>query len=127
MNLRDLWRRLKQIVFHNILHLDDTPHRIAWGVFLGAMIAFTPTLGLPCICCPLSFRQIVIGVNTCKSSSANIILKHFGVSSIDSTKPSEFSLATIPIAVMVEVFCRQLAVGNLVDCLYLGNHLHWKW
>lgn len=46
MNLGDLWRRLKQIVFHNILHLDDTPHRIAWGVFLGAMIAFTPTLGL---------------------------------------------------------------------------------
>jgi len=46
MNLRDLWRRLQQIVFHNILHLDDTPHRIAWGVFLGAMIAFTPTLGL---------------------------------------------------------------------------------
>ncbi len=42
----DLWRRLQQIVFHNILHLDDTPHRIAWGVFIGTMIAFTPTLGL---------------------------------------------------------------------------------
>jgi len=46
MNLRDAWRRLKQIVLHNILHLDDTPHRIAWGVFIGAIIAFTPTLGL---------------------------------------------------------------------------------
>ncbi len=46
MNLRDLWRRVQQIVFHNILHLDDTPHRIAWGVFIGTMIAFTPTLGL---------------------------------------------------------------------------------
>ena len=46
MNLRDLWRRAQQIVFHNILHLDDTPHRIAWGVFIGTMIAFTPTLGL---------------------------------------------------------------------------------
>ena len=45
MKPRDLWRRLQQIVFHNILHLDDTPHRIAWGVFIGAMIAFTPTLG----------------------------------------------------------------------------------
>jgi uncharacterized protein (DUF2062 family) len=45
MNVRDLWRRLRQIVFHNILHLDDTPHRIAWGVFIGTMIAFTPTLG----------------------------------------------------------------------------------
>jgi uncharacterized protein (DUF2062 family) len=46
MNVRDLWRRLKQIVVHNILHLDDTPHRIAWGVFIGSIIAFTPTLGL---------------------------------------------------------------------------------
>jgi len=46
MKLGDLWRRLQQIVFHNILHLDDTPHRIAWGVFIGTMVAFTPTLGL---------------------------------------------------------------------------------
>jgi hypothetical protein len=46
MSPKELWRRLKQIVIHNILHLDDTPHRIAWGVFIGAMIAFTPTLGL---------------------------------------------------------------------------------
>ena len=46
MNLDDLWRRIRQIVAHNILHLDDTPHRIAWGVFIGAMIAFTPTLGV---------------------------------------------------------------------------------
>jgi uncharacterized protein (DUF2062 family) len=46
MNVRDLWRRIKQIVVHNILHLDDTPHRIAWGVFIGAIIAFTPTLGM---------------------------------------------------------------------------------
>jgi uncharacterized protein (DUF2062 family) len=46
MSAQDLWRRLRQIVVHNILHLDDTPHRIAWGVFIGAVIAFTPTLGL---------------------------------------------------------------------------------
>jgi uncharacterized protein (DUF2062 family) len=46
MNLKNVWRRLQQIVVHNILHLDDTPHRIAWGVFIGTIIAFTPTLGL---------------------------------------------------------------------------------
>ena len=45
MTPTELWRRLLQIVYHNILHLDDTPHRIAWGVLVGAMIAFTPTLG----------------------------------------------------------------------------------
>jgi len=46
MRAVDLWRRLQQIIVHNVLHLDDTPHRIAWGVFIGAIIAFTPTLGL---------------------------------------------------------------------------------
>ena len=46
MNLKEFFGRLQWIVFHNILHLDDTPHRIAWGVFLGSVIAFTPTLGL---------------------------------------------------------------------------------
>ena len=46
MNVRELWRRLQQIVMHNVLHLDDTPHRIAWGVFIGSIVAFTPTLGL---------------------------------------------------------------------------------
>ncbi len=45
MTPSELWRRFRQIAYHNILHLDDTPHRIAWGVLLGAMIAFTPTLG----------------------------------------------------------------------------------
>lgn len=45
MSPTDLWRRLQQIVIHNILHLDDTPHRIAWGVFIGTVVAFTPTLG----------------------------------------------------------------------------------
>jgi len=44
MDASEVWRRLRQIVFHNILHLDDTPHRIAWGVFLGTMIAFTSTV-----------------------------------------------------------------------------------
>lgn len=49
MNTKGLWSRLQQIVFHNVLHLDDTPHRIAWGVFIGTTIAFTPTLGLQII------------------------------------------------------------------------------
>jgi uncharacterized protein (DUF2062 family) len=49
MNAAELWRRFQQIVFHNVLHLDDTPHRIAWGVFIGTMVAFTPTLGLQII------------------------------------------------------------------------------
>lgn len=44
--LHRLWPRLKRLVVHNVLHLDDTPHRIGMGVFLGFFIGFTPTIGL---------------------------------------------------------------------------------
>lgn len=39
-------RRLRDVVVNRILGLNDTPHRIAWGVFLGFVVAFTPTVGL---------------------------------------------------------------------------------
>jgi hypothetical protein len=44
---RETWvSRLKRLVVHNLLHLDDTPHRIALGVFLGFLIGATPTIGI---------------------------------------------------------------------------------
>ncbi|MCB9591351.1 MAG: DUF2062 domain-containing protein [Sandaracinaceae bacterium] len=39
------WNRLKRVVVEKILGLNDTPHRIAWGVFWGFVVAFTPTIG----------------------------------------------------------------------------------
>lgn len=44
--MRRLWPRLRRLVVHNILHLDDTPHRIALGVFWGFLVGATPTLGI---------------------------------------------------------------------------------
>ncbi|MGF1510473.1 MAG: DUF2062 domain-containing protein [Myxococcota bacterium] len=41
-----LWKRLRRLIVHNLLHLDDTPHRIAAGVFLGFLIGATPTIGI---------------------------------------------------------------------------------
>ncbi len=41
-----LWPKVKHLVVHNILHLDDTPHRIAFGVLLGFIVGATPTIGL---------------------------------------------------------------------------------
>ncbi len=38
--------RLRDIVVYRILGVADTPHRIAWGVFLGFLIAVTPTFGI---------------------------------------------------------------------------------
>ena len=40
------WSRLRNVVVNRILGLNDTPHRIAWGVLLGFVVAFTPTVGL---------------------------------------------------------------------------------
>ena len=37
---------LRRIFVHHILHLDDTPGRIALGVFIGFVVGATPTLGL---------------------------------------------------------------------------------
>ena len=39
-------QRTKQTVVTRILGADDTPHRIAWGVFLGLLIGWTPTFGI---------------------------------------------------------------------------------
>jgi uncharacterized protein len=41
--------KFRQVLVHNILGLDDTPHRIALGVLLGFLVAFTPTLGFQII------------------------------------------------------------------------------
>ncbi len=45
-----LWKRVEQwlrnVLVHRILGVEDTPNRIAWGVFLGFVVGFSPTLGL---------------------------------------------------------------------------------
>ena len=38
--------RMRDVVVNRILGLNDTPHRIAWGVFLGFVVAFSPTVGI---------------------------------------------------------------------------------
>lgn len=44
-----LWPKVKHLVVHRILQLDDTPHRIALGVFLGFLVGATPTIGFQMI------------------------------------------------------------------------------
>lgn len=41
-----MWARIQRPVVRRILHLDDSPHRIALGVFLGFLVGWTPTMGL---------------------------------------------------------------------------------
>ncbi len=39
-------RRLRRFVYHNLLHADDPPHRLALGMAIGIFVAFTPTVGI---------------------------------------------------------------------------------
>jgi len=44
------WKaKSRRFLRQRILGVDDKPHRIAWGVFLGFVVAFTPTLGFQII------------------------------------------------------------------------------
>lgn len=40
-----LIRRMTGVLYHNILHADDPPRRLALGAAIGAFVTFTPTLG----------------------------------------------------------------------------------
>jgi uncharacterized protein (DUF2062 family) len=44
--LQRLKRQLRHFVFHNVLHADDPPHRLALGIAIGVFTTFTPTVGL---------------------------------------------------------------------------------
>ena len=46
MPLRYVINRTKRFFIYRVLHVDDTPHRIALGVAVGIFITWTPTMGL---------------------------------------------------------------------------------
>jgi hypothetical protein len=43
---RLMFRRVRRFVVYKILHVDDTPHRIALGAAVGVFVAWTPFYGL---------------------------------------------------------------------------------
>lgn len=45
MPVSKLRRGLKNVFMYRVLHVDDTPHRIALGVAVGMFVAWTPTIG----------------------------------------------------------------------------------
>jgi len=46
---RYIARKIKNFFIYRVLHVDDTPHRIALGVGIGMFITWTPTIGLQMI------------------------------------------------------------------------------
>ncbi len=49
MPIRFVLNRLKRLFIYRVLHVDDTPHRIALGVAIGIFITWTPTMGFQMI------------------------------------------------------------------------------
>lgn len=45
MPVRYVARKFREFLVYRVLHVDDTPHRIALGVAIGLFIAWTPTVG----------------------------------------------------------------------------------
>lgn len=46
MPIRYAIRQAERFFVHRVLHVDDTPHRIALGMAIGMFVAWTPTIGL---------------------------------------------------------------------------------
>ncbi len=47
--MRRLIQKINHFVVHQILHANDTPHRLALGIGLGIFVAWTPTIGFQMI------------------------------------------------------------------------------
>jgi len=46
MPVRYVLSRIERFFIYRVLHVDDTPHRIALGVAIGIFVTWTPTIGL---------------------------------------------------------------------------------
>jgi len=46
MPIRYAIRKAEKFFVYRVMHVDDTPHRIALGVAIGIFVAWTPTIGL---------------------------------------------------------------------------------
>jgi hypothetical protein len=40
------WRKLRRLIIYRVLHVDDTPHRIALSLGIAIFVTWTPTIGL---------------------------------------------------------------------------------
>lgn len=61
MPYRYLGKKIKDFFIYRVLHVDDTPHRIALSVAIGIFVTWTPTIGL----------QMILTVILCALCRAN--------------------------------------------------------
>ena len=61
---RYIYRKVRDFFIYRVLHVDDTPHRIALSVAIGIFVTWTPTIGL----------QMIITVLLCWLFRANKVV-----------------------------------------------------
>ncbi len=76
-------KQLANFFIHRVLHVDDTPHRIALGVAIGMFVAWTPTVGF----------QMALTVALAWLLGAN---KLVGVPFVWLSNPTTFVLVYLP-------------------------------
>ena len=80
---KGIWRQLNVFVKLRILHVTDTPHKIAMGVAIGLFIAWTPALGI----------HMILVLALCALFRAN---KLAGLASTWVCNPFTFGVVYIP-------------------------------
>ena len=95
-----LVRRTRYFVYHQVLHADDPPHRLALGAAIGVFVAVTPTIGF----------QMMINVFLCWLLKAN---KTIGLPIVWVSNP----------ATMVPIYYACYVVGRTVlRSEHVGEH-----
>lgn len=95
---KGIWRQVKGFVKLRILHVTDTPHKIAMGVAIGLFIAWTPALGI----------HMILVLALCALLRAN---KLAGLASVWVCNPLTFIVIYLP----------SLLVGKAVVGLWKGS------
>jgi uncharacterized protein (DUF2062 family) len=94
-----MWQRTKRFIKVRILHVNDTPHKIALGVAIGVFIGWTPVIG----------PHMIMALALCALLRAN---KLAGVASVWVSNPFT----------MVPIYYPSYLVGRLAVGLWKGDH-----
>ncbi|MDO8302620.1 MAG: DUF2062 domain-containing protein [Sedimentisphaerales bacterium] len=76
---RGMWERFKRFIKLRILHVSDSPHRIALGVAIGVFVGWTPIIG----------PHMIMALALCALLRAN---KLVGVASVWISNPFTFGI-----------------------------------
>lgn len=110
--------QVERFIIYRVLHMDDTPHRIALSVAIGVFVAWTPTVGL----------QMVLALLLCSLLRANRLV---GVPLVWLSNPFTIILIYYPnywLGVRIVPGARAVALSDwriMVSSVFDGNLSPW--